>query len=520
MQERRLLDYIGEIDAKGWTLVFINALFVLASLLVQAPVLFAASLFILLLGIEFCLKDPVDRGAMLLFLLASFLFLYGRDFTIYYLGQPKDRNFVSSTNEHAWLCLILSTVSLIAGFLYARFWEKLRPEPDRPDPERRGFLSKRKSVARRYAAAGMLITVIPYYAEALVSGLYVQKNGYLSFYTTYRSPLPNLFVQLGELFAFFFFLHLASFPERKKCTLPILLYLGHGALMLMSGRRLFFGTSIFLIMTYVIARHLLNKEEGWLTPRRIAALCIAAPVLMVFLYAFRYIRYDTEITSTTGNMIVDFLSQQGGSINIIKYQKEMGGKELGPCSLYYTLKFLRTGKLTGWLSNFPRSYYANRDAHMAFDVNNLGAYISYLVIQRFFEHGGGYGTCYIAELYHDGGYLLVILGNFLYGLIFRRLLKFSGKNLWKLTIGLLMFEKFIVMPRYGADFFLSPFYNVNILVPLILCVIHINALIDFRMRDEEEPCDEDCTDHISQHIELWGDAPVCGAVPVSGDAGV
>lgn len=166
-------------------------------------------------------------------------------------------------------------------------------------------------------------------------------------------------------------------------------------------------------------------------------------------------------------MVCRFLSQQGSSITVLKLQKELEGDPLGCTSLYYTLHYLRGNIITRHFFDFPLEYYTGRTVETALHTNCLADYIMYKVDANDFFAGYGLGTSYIAELNHDLGLVGVALGSAVYGFLLNWLYSPKYFSYWKLALGLLIFEEFVILPRYGADVILRPFYNFTRILVLI-----------------------------------------------------
>lgn len=438
----------------------ISPLFVLVMMLWGTLVLYA-------------LRDLRNRAAYLVFLLAFFLFLLGGEFFELYFGYAQDFTFVDSLDLHAYVVLLVSLAFLQVGYWGADcILGKRKQSPPkikrRNDPDSLQMLQKLSKVL-------MYITAIPMYLKTLDAVLFTMENGYLSYYTVYESRIPMLVEMAGEMFPLFFFLYLASFPSKKACMLPMGIYLLHGCVAMLTGRRISLGVAIFVLMFYVLLRHYRNKEERWINRKIVISVVVACPIMILVLYVQRYLRYGEEVQ---GGGLLDmacrFLSQQGSSIHILKLQKEVEGDPLGCTSLYYTLYYLRGNVITRHFFDFPMEYYTGRTAETALYTNCLADYIMYKVDANDFFAGYGLGTSYIAELYHDLGIFGVALGSTVYGFLLNWLYAPKYFSYWKLALGMLMLEEFVILPRYGADVILRPFYNFTrtlVLICLFVMVI-------------------------------------------------
>jgi oligosaccharide repeat unit polymerase len=405
--------------------------------------------------------DITNRAAYCMFLVAFFMFLLGGEFTTLYFGYAEEYTFTSEINQHTYICLLIALAGLQIGVMAGEKVHKRRSKGcDRPYLERARDHDYDR--IRKASKIALYITVIPYYLKVLDIALYVFSNGYLSYYTDYESSLPGVVETLSELFTMFLFIYLATMPKKKECTLPICLYLGCGVLSLLTGRRISFGVNIMVVVVYAIIRHGLAPEEKWITKREVIATLIACPVMMIGLYAYKYIRYDMPVEATGAlNMFLGLFSQQGVSIETIKFEKQLEGDSLGCTSLYYTLKYFRSNVLTRNFVNFPLEYYATRSVNTAYETNSLADYIMYCVNQGSYFSGYGLGTSYIAELYHDIGYFGLAVVSIPYGAALYLLYAGQKRSVWGYAIAFMMLEEFVIMPRYSADVIFRPFYNMT-----------------------------------------------------------
>lgn len=452
----------------------VDFLFCILSFFLGVPGIFTLCILLWMISIEYTLFDLMNRAAFLLFEISFFVFLLGSEFVIYYFNYKETYIFTDIINNHTYLCLCISLIGLFIGFAISNnFCLRNTKKILHINNLQQDYLE-----IQHLALVGMLITVIPYFTEALASGFYVFKNGYLSYYVSYISPLPKVVLRLSEIFTLFLFMYLATMPSKRK-TLPWLtLYITQSMIMLLTGRRLYFGMAVFVTATYFLIRHKKNPAERWITRKIICTTLISIPILIILLYMYKYARYGQDVVGHGFfDLLIRFFNQQGFSINVIKYAKKFEGDQLGNVSLYYTLSFLRRSGLTRKFFNFPIEYYKLRNQVSAFNLNSLADYIMYSVSPSQYAAGYGYGTSYIAELFHDGGYGLVFIGSVFYGFLLSKLYNMKTDNAWRMTIALMMLEQFMVLPRYGADCIMRPFYSISKISILVLCIFIVNLRI-------------------------------------------
>ena len=421
----------------------------------------------------YTLLDLPNRVGYLIFLVSFFLFLLGGEFFELYFGYAQDFEFIAKLDMHSYIALLVSLACLQAGYMGAD--KILAKRKKTPEPIKRRNNPECLHQLQKLSKVMLYITALPLYITTLDAVLYTVENGYLSYYTDYQCRVPAPVVMVGELFPLFFFLFLAGFPAKKECRLPMGIYLVHGCLAILTGRRIGFGVAVLVLLVYILLRHFKDKEEKWIDGRLLIYGAILCPLMLLALYKQRYMRYDETVQ---GNGIVDmvcrFFSQQGSSIRILRLQKEVEGDPLGCTSLYYTLHYLRGNIITRHFFDFPMEQYVGRTVERAMNTNCLADYIMYRVNADEFFAGHGLGTCYIAELNHDLGLAGVALGSAVYGFLLNWLYAPKHFSYGKFALGMMMLEEFVILPRYGADVILRPFYNFTrtaVLIGLFVLVL-------------------------------------------------
>ena len=444
-------------------------LFFAISLLLGVSILFSLVMLFWCGSVVFAFLDIKNRAAYLVYLLAFFLFLLGGEFLELYFGYPQEYTFDKSLDNHAYVSLMVSLIFVLVGYMGLEYL-KFKKKPAILGPHK---MEKPMRLRIRYfAKLALCICVIPYFLKTIDASLYTLKNGYLSYYTTYQCRLPGGVEVLSEMFTMFLFVYLATMPPKKKCLIPLALYFINGCLGMLTGRRISLGIAVLVVLFYVIVRHTRNPQEGWVNKKVILIGLVACPIMLLILHVQRYLRYDSAVEGgSVFGMIASFFSQQGFSINILKLQKELSGDSLGCTSLYYTLHYLRGNVITRHLFDFPMEYYVNRTVETALQTNCLADYIMYMVDANDFFAGYGLGTSYIAELYHDLRFFGIAAGSAVYGVILNGLFSLKHFSFWRFVVGMMMLEEFAVLPRYGADVILRPFYNLTKMGFLIIFIV-------------------------------------------------
>ncbi len=267
--------------------------------------------------------------------------------------------------------------------------------------------------AALYLYYGFCIFSIAVNAEKV---LFVGSNSYLDYYTEYATRLPGVFFNLATLSEFSFYVFIATIPPKKQCMKPIALFLLIAAMSLGYGQRNGFVVSLLLVVVYYTIRHMLDGEK-WISKKLATATLIAIPFFIAALFAFNYTRSNQEVKVTgLGNQIVAFFDEQSVSSKIIGYGYEYKD-DIKTNGVNYSVSqitnIVTQNEIVKRLFNIKT--YSGKTVANALYGTQFSKAITYKVMPHNYLNGIGMGTTYVAEVYHDFGYIGVILINILYG---------------------------------------------------------------------------------------------------------
>src|SRR5699024_976268 len=139
-----------------------------------------------------------------------------------------------------------------------------------------------------------------------------------SFYTD-EWGIPAYIKTIGNMSPIAFFVYLGTEPPFKRIKIPMLLYLIYSISWIATGQRAQTVVGIFIVTTYLVIwmkRDLKNIIN--IRMKHIILMLILVPILISGLSAYKYTRLGQEINR---NPILEFIDQQGGSINVIKRER-------------------------------------------------------------------------------------------------------------------------------------------------------------------------------------------------------
>ncbi len=416
----------------------------------------------------FAAKKIKERILLFLFGIAFFTFLLGREFLQRFFAHQVE-DFSAATTLHTHIVLLLSLVILFLTYsLIERYWKVKSPhkkDRHRTEEERVQRIERIRIITRIF----FYITIVCSIIYAVITVYYVVSESYYYTYTPeyheriegnfllYSLSKMELFMQVA-LSAFF-----ATMPDKKACKLPTLLYCIYLILSLGSGQRSIVVLGIFWLIIYFTFRNMDDSAGNWISKKIIIALVVAAPFALVFLALFNHWRAGYSASSGVFDGIRSFFYQQGVSVNVIKWEFDFHDQL--PSNRWYSMQAFDTG-IIARIFGIP-VYNGNSLAH-ATEGFSLAHALGYLVLGDGYLAGHGTGTSYIAELFHDFGYLGVAFGNVILG----ALLFFCGhfeKNKPLLnTVKLLMITALLWVPRGMYTDFISVILRPSTCVALLV----------------------------------------------------
>ena len=444
----------------------LTALIVIASIVNAAPVLFAYTLVVFVLSL--LLSTIVYRDvAYALFLVSFYVFLLGREVLFAFFGVDRYFLFDDAIEGHAYLSLALSLSGTLVAYVAAK--EFVVPGKNAKKEKCRNSQEAERNASIAVASKSvMLACVIPLVISLGMRIYDTLTIGYVESYVAgavSKSSLGEVLRVLGETCVFATFVYLSTFPRKRNTIKCVLFLLAYSLLTLLTGGRSMFIGLLFILVIYLDQRSLVERKKHWLSARKVAIALVLVPVLVAGMTVLDAVRVNKR---SGGNGVVQtfakFFDQQGGSINIIK--REMLFKDRLPKGVTYSISGTQnavTGNVIVRTLTGSKMVEGNSTEH-ALKGNSLAHTLSYYTDRDYYLQGHGWGSCYVAENYHDWGYAGVILGGIAYGV----LISLYGRAQWAgaLGAGLLMrsMEAFFLTPRDSFDAPLSCLLSLGVLV--------------------------------------------------------
>lgn len=453
---------------------YIILVFVLGGAIISGnlPLMALCVYLSLFLNLTYAVKQFKKRFVFLCFNLTFFTFLVGQmlladlsfvlDEDMLFLSE-----FSNKTQKHIYICLFLSLISVYIGYCYFENKQK------RSKIELFNFSDNTILRLRKLSKSLMYFFFVFALAENVEKALFVQQAGYASYYTDFHSSLPFFVSRLSRFYEYSFFLYLATLPKKKDSLKPLLLFFVLGFMTLGYGQRNGLVLNTLFVFIYFIFRDyykFYGHNEVWLTKRIKYGILVGLPFALVFLLVFGYSRAGESLEGNLSfsEMLFAFFYYQGASYRLIGYDLELANQfpSSFPYSLGYIIDLYEQNPLFKLFGVYP--VYESHSVEAALYGHNYGDVITYLQDARAYTNGYGLGSCYIAEIFHDFGYVGVIVINFIYGVIIASLNKLALKNVWYLFVFFSAISNILYAPRSAALYFLSQVLTVTYLVYMFI----------------------------------------------------
>ena len=426
---------------------------------------FFATILILSSNIIYALKKIRNRYLFMVFNSTFFIFIMGRITMNFIFYGNIGLNYDNEIVMHTVLSIYISLITVFLTFLIVNNMKFKKVKIKQTFSKRIDVEVLRKASKLVFYATYIfaLLTVV----EKIY---FVMHSGYAAYYIVYNSSLLGIVIKLATVNEIAFFFYLASHPIKKDTKVIFFLYLLIGILSLGFGQRNEVVLRICLVyFIYYPYRNLIREidDEKWITRSYIRNVVIAIPALIFFMSFWGMVRAGVADKTSIGDHFISFFYNQGNSAEIIAFAKYAQNQipnhlySLGPIS-----EFLRSNILSKYI--FNTQVYTGFTIDAAMIGTNFGSTLSYLYNPSHYIQGIGLGSCYIAELYHDFGFLGVIFINVVYAFF---IAKFGGRKIHgaiKEAIYLMILYNIIYAPRDRALSFITNLFSFTFILTAFL----------------------------------------------------
>lgn len=450
------------------------------------------SFVFLFLNILYSLKNVRHRLIFLFFNLTFFVFLLG-GLAISILDRENVdllSQFSDQTKNHIYVSIYLTLSTSFISYFVIKSVDQYK----KGKKVLRNYGEKKNSqivIIRKISFYIAIVTFLAKLITVLDMMRYLRTTSYYDYYTTYNSNVPAIIQLVASIYYISTFIYLGSMPSKKESKYIVFGYLLISVIILISGERGEPISNIAAFFIYVVARNLRKIYDFKINKKKVLLVFLMLPFVIYGLQILHYERNNIAVEFTLADGIEEFFVSQGGSIKVLGYGYDYKDSIKSVNDSTYTI-----GTLKSYISQniVTRSVFRNEQIKqntikMAYSGYSLNQVLSYLRFPTTYVQGRGMGSSYIAELYHDFGYVGIVIGNILLMMLIVELESMYKKDWIRTSIYISIVRYILLIPR-GACFtwFVSTFSIQNI--GIIIFIIFVARLVISKKNYEGVKSDE------------------------------
>lgn len=385
----------------------------------------------------FALAKYESRMAYILFLASFFCFMLGRMSMDFFAKGSVSFYFIDGITIHTLISIFISLIFLQLGVeVCENKWKNRKPDINK----------EYKKELQKYAQILFCIAGVAAIVMNIEQIIFVQKYSYVDLYKEFVSNIPRIFQVIGNMYIASFIVFLSTFPSKKDCKLSIVLFSVVTISVLLTGDRGMFICNFAVLVVYVFWRQYIDHEI-WISKKLTIIGIACIPVLLAGLSFFVYIREGVDVGERTIiAQIIRFFRASGNSVDILSYGKEYQDQ--------FPKSFYSFGELIDYVKYNPISQAlfntVKPKPHTVEYVETMHSYahtISYFISPDKYLLGHGKGSSYIAEVYHDFGYIGIGVCNFIYGMFLAGIYKLNKSNPFVIASAFIALRILFYVPR-------------------------------------------------------------------------
>lgn len=467
------------------TLNVIHFILEIISIMFFAIGLLSSNIIILLISVVllvianalYSFKNIQKNILFLCFNATFFIFLVGRMAVSTFFGYKEELRGLNGMNFTEPRIIIIIIVSLYLSLFSIKIGYILFKKINLDFINRKNISNYKRSALEKSAMILFFCSIIFRLYIVFEMRQATVSEGYFETFSQFKSSLPGILQTFADMYDMFYFSFLATLPSKKKTLLPTFLYLLEGVIAASSGRRSVLMLNVLIVAIYYVVRNNKEKNDIWFGKKELMGSFFAIPGLMVLMTYIGKIRasFSGSFSSSQGlkNSIFEFFYSQGVSANIIGYT-EIYSKDIPNISYTFgpVYEFISESIIKPIRGIQP---FFGQTADRAMNGHLLSQTLPYFIDSRAYLAGYGWGSSLVAENYADGGYVGVIVGGLIYGIILILLARIiNDGNFLLMTFGLAMGRIILFAPR-GAylSFIVSSMSPRKIAAVLLVWLLYL-----------------------------------------------
>ena len=325
------------------------------------------------------------------------------------------------------------------------------------------------------------ISMVFFLLTELEKLIYMRGKDYEMLYSSFQTNLPYFIIAIGSMQKYFLCIFLSTFPKKLEAFIPLSLYVISALPSLIIGLRNPIVLNLIFCIVYYFIRDIYDNKEKWIGKMEKTIMIIAAPICILFLGAYNYIRAGEKIGGNgILDLFIDFLYKQGVSFDVLCIGHNTIPKIKYTGFVNYTfggiIDYFTHNKIAQLIFN-AKSLGSGNNINMALYSNSFAHRMSYAARGQEYLAGNGWGSSYILETYADFGYIGIIIFSVLIGVLLAYMIYLVNKGLFHSTIIFLILTNIFFLPRDAALNWINFIFYIQFLLPLIICFLFAKLCI-------------------------------------------
>ncbi|WP_339250626.1 O-antigen polysaccharide polymerase Wzy family protein [Paenibacillus sp. FSL P2-0136] len=470
-------------------LISIN-IFLLGLLLIDYDLLLL-SILLLLVGNLFFGLTNVRYILFFIFNICMFVFLISRPF----VSMMRGGEWWQVGSEHATLSALISLyLSLFFMYIGAFCLDKIiliktndysMVKDLQPIELEHPFMKNLQNISMII----FYIAVLASFIEGWEKIIFMQSHTYTQYYISYQTSQNFIVKGLIQLMKPSLCIFLATMPNKNKALLPLSLFLISTLPQLFVGMRSPTMLAFAFIFSYFFLRDVYKFKESkrWIGKIEKLVIVISIPLLMAFLYGYNYWRTGRAVELFEGNLITNFLYQQGISFDVLVQGFDV-------------MNLLPENKFPGYMFGpiYDNVIHNSLIGRLLFDtvsINNqsldalalghdMKAHLSFVLMGNNYLQGAGVGVVHILEVIHDIGWIGLIFYNLILGAGMVKMVDWFGlynENKWVLTtLVIYALLQLFYTPRSDAIYMIAPIFSPYFWICVFVCYLFAKAKMSWK----------------------------------------
>lgn len=415
-------------------------------------------------GVWYSVQSLRNRFTLFAFNLGFFIFLMG-GYILHWIQNQDFRYFSNHYNSvrHTLFCIQITLFTI--NFFYILFGEVLSSNDWEDDQNEDTIVIKQNGLIIQGIYVLLIFSFICELLVEIRTTSYILSTSY-ALSESVLTGLPTIITSFASYYYISLFLYWATFPGKRGMILSLSSLALIELIILRSGER---GEPISLFLTalfYILVRNKKGIYDLVISKRLVIILIIFVPFFIAGMQKLSYSRVNKEYNENMITSVTDFFDSQGGSAKIIANGYDLKDRitEIGGHTyvLGTVRKYLRSNIFTRMILGTTKS---KRSVSDAYSGDSFLATYGYLHSEVTYKKGVGGGSTYIAEVFQDGGYILLFLFNAVLAFLLFRIDTYHFESIIGTAILLNVFRYMPLLPRGVAlQWLTSTFAIQNIIL--------------------------------------------------------